>query len=380
MILILMILWNSPLLVKLPLFRADDVHQARGDTTPDRGACHMRENTASSVSPRSGHGLRRRPFPATPDLSCYYPAGTHESALVRLRQGLAEGEGVLLLSGPPGSGKTLLGHALLDDPGTGCISVFLTHGCFSSRSALLQAILYDLGLPHQGKADHEMRLALTDHVLQNYAAGKKTLVLIDEAHYLTVEALEELRLLGNLEGRAGKATQFVLIGSAELRPLLDRPELTSLRQRVAVRVQLEPLGLDEAADYLLHHIRLLGDAAEVGRWSDEGVELLVRNTHGVPRLLNQAAHLALGMANEAGMPIDVEVAMEALATLGLPGEASSLSPTSAEGDGPVLSLSLDPEEPGLIQAGIEPTVVSEDGKDNLESESPRLFVAPGQLG
>jgi general secretion pathway protein A len=315
------------------------------------------------------HNLRRRPFPATPDLSCYYPAGSHERALASLRSGLDDGEGVLVLIGPPGSGKTLLGHALLDTIGAGDVSAFLTHGCFTSRSALLQAILYDLGLPHEGKADHEMRLALTDHVLKNYAAGGKTILLIDEAHHLTVEALEELRLLGNLEGRGGKAIQMVLIGLPELRELLARPELTSLRQRVAVRAQLDSLPISEAVDYLHHHIRVAG-GDPVRLLTDEGVELLARGTTGVPRLLNQAGHLALGLAAEGGVSLDVEVAMEALAFLGLPAEAVV---GVSDGEGGQVGLEVP-------HGGIEPTVVSETEKDPQESETPRLFVAPGQMG
>src|SRR3954462_6096309 len=165
-------------------------------------------------------GLLRRPFPSTvtPDHACYYPATNHEHALGRLLAGLSDGEGMLLLSGAPGLGKTLLAHCLLDRAGvrpgeSGEVeAVFLAGTPSRDRAGLLQALLYDLSLPHQGRGEQEMRLALIEHLLTRYAAGVRFLLVIDEAQHLTAEHLEELRMLGNLEGLTGKALQVVLIG------------------------------------------------------------------------------------------------------------------------------------------------------------------------
>jgi type II secretory pathway predicted ATPase ExeA len=264
-------------------------------------------------------GLRHRPFPATPDLSCYYPAAGHERALERLLTGLADGEGLLLLVGGPGTGKTLLCHALLDRLGADHECVCLCHTHLRDRAGLLQAILFDLSLPHQGRSEQEMRLTLIEHLLQRYAAGKRTLLVIDEAQHLGPDLLEELRLLSNLEGRGGKAVQVVLVGQHDLLDTLAWPSLGSLRQRLAVRASLEPLGVEEAADYLLHHLRAAG--AEPGTvLNGEALELLARNTHGLPRLLNQAAHQAIRLtAADGASEIDVEAVLEALTLLGLPG-------------------------------------------------------------
>jgi type II secretory pathway predicted ATPase ExeA len=265
-------------------------------------------------------GLRRRAFPATPDHSCYYPATSHERALARLLAGLSEGEGLLLLTGVPGTGKTLLCHCLLDRLGSAVRSAFLTNSHVQNRAGLLQAILFDFGLPHEGRGEQEMRLALTAYFLDRYAAGGRTVLLIDEAHHLAPDVLEELRLLGNLEARCGKALQVVLIGQPSLRDTLASAELSALRQRVAVRASLEPLALQEAADYLLHHLRIAGARPE-RVLSEEALELLARHTRGVPRLLNQAGHRALALAAEAGASeVDAEVALEALASLELPAE------------------------------------------------------------
>ncbi len=261
--------------------------------------------------------LRQRPFPATPDPARYYPATSHERAIARLLGGLADGEGVLTLTGAPGTGKTLLCHCLLERLGSGKNIAFLTNGRAGSRAGLLQAILYDLSLPYEGRGEQELRLALTEHLLKSYEEDRSTLLILDEAQDLTPDLLEELRLLGNLESRSGKAVQVVLVGHPTLMQTLRRPELAALWQRVAVRAEVEPLPLQEAADYLLHHVRVAGGKPE-RLFADEALELLSRQTGGVPRLLNQAAHQALRLAAEADAgQVDAEAALEALAMLGL---------------------------------------------------------------
>jgi type II secretory pathway predicted ATPase ExeA len=269
----------------------------------------------------SHFGLDRRPFPATPDDACYYPAEGHERALTRLLAGLADGEGVLALVGGPGTGKTLLCHRLLEHLADQAECVCLTHTHLRDRAGLLQAVLFDLGLPHAGRTEQEMRLTLTEHLLQRYSGGQRTVLVVDEAQHLGVDLLEELRMLGNLEGRSGKALQVVLVGQPELLEVLSAPALASLRQRLAVRALLQPLGVQEAADYLLHHLRVAG-ALPAQVFTDEALEMLAHATHGVPRLLNQSAHRAMQLAEEAGAgAVDAEAAMEALAGLGLSSEA-----------------------------------------------------------
>jgi type II secretory pathway predicted ATPase ExeA len=267
-------------------------------------------------------GLRRRAFRATPDASCYYPATTHERALDRMLAALADGEGMVLLTGEPGTGKTLLCHCLLERLGPAVTRAFLTHGRFGGPAGLFQSILYDLSLPYHERTEHDFRLALTDFLLVNYAGGKTTVLVVDEAQHLGPELLEELRLLGNLEARRGKALQVVLSAQSSLLATLDRPELASLNQRLVVRTAVEPMNLQEAADYLLHQLRAAGGNPQ-DVLGPEALELLARGTGGVPRLLNQAAHEALTLAASAGArPADAEAAMEALALLGLDGSTA----------------------------------------------------------
>jgi type II secretory pathway predicted ATPase ExeA len=262
-------------------------------------------------------GLRRRPFRATPDSGCYYPATPHESALEQLLAALAEGEGMVLVTGAPGTGKTLLCHRLIERLGAGVTNAFLPHGRYGGRAGLLRAILYDLSRPHEAAAETDLRLALADFLLANYAAGKKAVLVLDEAHHLGPDLLEELRLLGNLEAEGGKALQVVLVGEPSFLATLGRPVLSSLGQRLAVRVVLEPMIAEEAADYILHQLRAVGGTPQ-DLISPEALELLAHSTHGVPRLLNQAAHRALSLACTAGeRMVDAEAVVEALAALGL---------------------------------------------------------------
>ncbi|HXG13201.1 MAG TPA: AAA family ATPase [Gemmataceae bacterium] len=321
-------------------------------------------------------GLRRRPFRATPDLDSYYPATSHECALARLLQAIADDEGLALLTGDVGMGKTLIGHCLLDRLGSTASTAFLTNSHLGGRAGLLQAILYDFSLPYQGLSEQELRLALTDFLLKNYAAGRRTVVILDEAQHLPADLLEELRLLGNLEARGGKAFQAVLLGQPALLETLRRPELAAFNQRLTVRLRLDPLGLDEAVDYLLHQLRIAGGRPQA-IVSDEALQILAAGARGVPRLLNQAAHQALLLADAAGADlVDAEAAMEALALLGLDVETGStpeecciraVDEEDREGPGAALAEPTNPvpDDPPVVLAPVEP-----------DEPSCRLFDSP----
>jgi len=262
-------------------------------------------------------GLKRRPFPATPDSSLYYPATSHETALAPMLRALSENEGLLLLTGAPGTGKTVLGQVLMEQFEGDVAGVFLTNSHYPDRAGLLQALLFDMGLPYDDGAEQVLRLRLTDHVLKNFAAGKRTIAVIDEAQHLSADLLEELRLLGNLEAGQDKAFQVVCLAQDAIVETLKDPQLAAWKQRLAVHAHLEPLSAEEACDYLLHQLRLAGGKAD--KIIDEsGLEVLASGTQGIPRLLNHAAHQALTLADAADMDIvDAEAALEALANLGL---------------------------------------------------------------
>lgn len=300
-------------------------------------------------------GLTRRPFPATPDDALYYPATAHEQALADLVRGVRHDEGLMLLTAGPGAGKSLLGQILparLDggaaaeevggqtgagaksEPGT-IVSSYIAHAIEPGRRGLLQAVLFDMQLPYEEGSEQTLRLRLVDRLLKNCAEGKRTLVVMDEAHNLGPEHLEELRSLGNLEAGGKRAFQVVLLGQPALLEILKKPELAALNQRLAVRCRIEALAADEAYDYLLHHVRLAGGKPE-SVFDEAALEVLSRGTQGIPRLLNQAAHQALHLADAADLnQVDAEAALEALALLGLaPASEEEAETEEAEAEGP----------------------------------------------
>jgi type II secretory pathway predicted ATPase ExeA len=303
-------------------------------------------------------GLRQRPFRATPDSDCYYPATGHERALAQLLGAIADDEGLAVLTGPPGTGKTLLCHCLLERLGQDVTIAYLTNSHVEGRAGLLQAILYDLSQPYAGRTEQELRLALTDFLLENYRGGRRTVLIVDEAQNLPPDLLEELRLLGNLEGRQGRAVQVLLVGQPSLLETLRLPNLAAFNQRLAVRARLEPLGLHEAADYLVHHLRAVG-GNPTAIVTDEALEVLARGTQGLPRLLSRAAHQALVLAHAAGAElVDAEAAVEALAVLGL-------SPAAEEADAVPTDFGAAPEP-----------AAEEECDDGQADAGPRLVEQP----
>jgi general secretion pathway protein A len=221
--------------------------------------------------------------------------------------------------------------------------------------------LYDLSLPFEGRGEQELRLCLTDTILKNYEAGRRTLFVLDEAQHLSSGLLEELRLLANLEGRTGRALQVVLAAQPAILNTLRRPELAALYQRVAGVARLEPLGRHEAADYLVHQLRAAGGNSE-RIVSDEALDILARASRGIPRLLNRAMHQALLVAFKAGAGlVDAEAALEALTLLDLlsepeepvqppslilPSEPADAVPESGPSDGDAVPMLAEEEEAG----------------------------------
>ncbi len=275
-------------------------------------------------------GLSRRPFAVSAEAPAYYPSSGHELVLKALLAAIQEHQAFAVLTGEPGTGKTLILHRLAESLDSQRLMTWISNTHLPDPAALFQTLLYDLERPREGKSEQELRLAVTDLLLQSYQAGKPVILLIDEAHHLRPELLEELRLLTNLEARDGKALQVVLAGLPSSLQTLRLPELASLSQRIGVQLELGGMGVHEAVDYLVHQLRAAGGRPE-RIITEEALETLARGTLGVPRLLNKAGSAAFRLAFLAEQPmVDAEAVMEALSELGLGAEQTMPAAGGAE--------------------------------------------------
>jgi general secretion pathway protein A len=235
-------------------------------------------------------GFTLKPFALTPDPAFLYASRQHAMALTMLEYGLESQAAFSLLTGDIGSGKTTLVRRLLQQLGNqvavGLISN--THGRFKSIHGWA---LSALGIAPTGDSDIAVYDALVDFFVREYGKGRRTLLILDEAQNLSIDALEELRLLSNVNSERDLILQILLVGQPELRHKLSRPELRQFAQRVSVDFHLRPLDREETHAYIHHRINVAGGSASV--FLPEAIEFMYARTNGVPRLLNQLADFAL---------------------------------------------------------------------------------------
>src|SRR5215218_4643054 len=168
----------------------------------------------------SHFGMDRPAFRPAVEPAAYYPAPAHEAALAALAAAFSRREPAVLIDGAPGVGKSIVARKWLHDLLPDVPRAIVPNARAERPADLLQAILFDLGKPYQGLSEQELRLAVTGHLLDAAAGGFPTVIVIDEAQHLSLAALEELRLLGNLETRQGAAAFAVLVAQQSLRAAL----------------------------------------------------------------------------------------------------------------------------------------------------------------
>ena len=259
--------------------------------------------------------LDRRPFAATPDPGCCYLSPTQAPLFKTVVRCIENGQGIAILTGPAGIGKTLLVQVLLAEAEQRFTTVYLGTGQFPTRRALLQAILYELGQPYGGMTDQELRLELNT-ALRNLITQRDGLLLIlDEAHLLSDRLLEEVRLLADLAQHGVPLLRVVLSGNPEFEERLTSPTLTAFNQRVACHVALETLTQQESIRYLEYRIEWAG--GDVTRlFEREALQLIAYASDGIPRCLNQLADHSLTQAFLAGAEmVTAGIVRQALADL-----------------------------------------------------------------
>ncbi len=244
------------------------------------------------------YGLREKPFSLSPDPRYLFLSESHREALAHLLYGIEQGEGFIAITGEVGTGKTTLCRTLLEriEPGTEIAFIFNPQ---LSGLELLQAIAAELGLETEGQSRRELTEQLNRFLLAKRREGRRVLLLIDEVQAFERDALEQVRLLSNLETNTFKLLQIVLIGQPEFDAMLEAPDLRQLRQRIAVRWRLAPLDVGETREYVRHRLKVAA-----GRPCDLFSELAVREIHrhsrGIPRLINLLCDRALLAGYAAG--------------------------------------------------------------------------------
>jgi putative secretion ATPase (PEP-CTERM system associated) len=244
------------------------------------------------------YNLRERPFALSPDPEYLYPSRVHTEALDYLRYGIETQAGFIAITGEIGSGKTTLLQTLLRNL-DGHTSVGRIVNTMLEPRELLEAILIDFGLDPTGRSKALLLRDLSQFLVDQRVAGRMVLLVIDEAQNLSLAALEELRMLSNLETEKSKLVQIVMVGQPNLRDKLASPEVEQLRQRITVTYHLPPLDIDETANYINHRLRCAALGAPM-TFPREATDLIYGRSRGVPRIINVIcdATLLFGYAEE----------------------------------------------------------------------------------
>jgi general secretion pathway protein A len=239
--------------------------------------------------------LARNPFDLTPDPRCFVPSERHNEALATLYYGVRRHKGFIVVTGEIGTGKTLLLRCLLDlFKGSRDIAYAYVFNGLLSPTEFLQYMLSDFGLPASNKSKWELLLDLGKFLVSRGSMGQTTVLIVDEAHHLSEDLLEEIRLLSNLETTNDKLLQIILVGQPELDEKLDSVRLRQLKQRIALRAHLSPLNAEETADYISERLRIAGaDSNRAAIFPPETMAAVFHHAHGVPRLINTICENAL---------------------------------------------------------------------------------------
>jgi general secretion pathway protein A len=238
--------------------------------------------------------LSRNPFEISPDPYFLFATARHNEALASIVHGVLRHKGFIVVSGEVGTGKTLLVRCLLELLRRFDIaSANVFNPCLSPLE-FLRYVVGDLGLKTTSQDKGSLLLELNSYLIARHKTNTTTVLIVDEAQHLQPELLEEIRLLTNLETSQQKLLQIVLVGQPELDQKMDSPDLRQLKQRIAMRCQLEPLQESETKQYILRRLQRAGANSHASTmFPDDSIATVYRYSKGIPRLINTICENAL---------------------------------------------------------------------------------------
>lgn len=244
-------------------------------------------------------GLRERPFTLLPDPDFLYWSESHTRAYAMLEYGMLTHAPITVITGEIGAGKTtLLRHLLRTLPEE--FTVGLISNAQGNRGELLHWVLMALGVPTEAGASYVQLFGqFQDFLIEEYASGRRTMLIFDEAQNLSVETLEELRMFSNINADKDELIQLVLVGQPELRELISQPRLVQFAQRVAADYHLPGMTAEQVRAYVGHRLAIAGATREI--FTPAACECVYLASRGIPRVVNQICDYAMVYAFTDGL-------------------------------------------------------------------------------
>lgn len=237
------------------------------------------------------YGLKENPFNITSDPCFFFLSNSHKEALSHLEYGVKEKKGFITLTGEIGAGKTTLCKVFLNQLKSTAKTALVLNSTLSGLQ-LLEAIIYDFGLKPLRRNRYNLLDTLNQFLLEQRKKDYNVVLIIDEAQNLKISALEEIRLLSNLETDKEKLLQIILVGQPQLKEKLNSPSLIQLRQRIAVFYHINALEEYEINSYIRHRLKIAGSDTEI-IFKDNAIQKIYNYTGGIPRLINLVCDRAL---------------------------------------------------------------------------------------
>lgn len=237
-------------------------------------------------------GFAEKPFTITPNPRFIFLSRNHKEVFAHLLYGIRSHCGFIEITGEVGTGKTTALRTLLNQLESDSYRLAFIFNPSLSAQELLRSINAEFGIESTAPSAADLLSALNSFLLQENAAGRTVVLVIDEAQNLQPAVLEQIRMLSNLETETEKLIQIILVGQPELGAMLERPDLRQLSQRITVRYHLRPMDFDDACAYIAHRLEVAGSRA-AGLFTPGAVKRIFRHSRGYPRLINILCDRAL---------------------------------------------------------------------------------------